>query len=95
METLRYRVNLCANLSVKTTASPIFYSSHIRRTIAVEPILDVLVNVQPQVSSTSLGYSVQLELENVGTTGDVNVANVESMSAAWVWNKEGVLPAVS
>ncbi|KAG8880663.1 hypothetical protein FRB97_000617 [Tulasnella sp. 331] len=64
------------------TSSSTFFTTFLRTTISVEPVLEVVAGVRP-LAPQSLGYTLALDIENVGSVGDVQILQVLSISPAW------------
>ncbi|KAG8986225.1 hypothetical protein FRB93_005483 [Tulasnella sp. JGI-2019a] len=62
--------------------SSTFFTTFLRTTIKVEPVLDVVAGVRP-LPPQSLGYTLALDIENVGSLGDIHITQVSTISPAW------------
>ncbi|KAG8949630.1 hypothetical protein FRC04_008376 [Tulasnella sp. 424] len=82
-------------------SAPVFYGCLVEHLIDVEPVVDILVGVRPQHGKDA-SYLISLEIENVGSSSDIQVSNVVAVSPSWVWNaverdlapEVGQLPAI-
>ncbi|KAG8936905.1 hypothetical protein FRC02_009995 [Tulasnella sp. 418] len=62
--------------------STTFLTTFAQRSFEVETLLDVVAAVRPSASFDQ-GYTLHLELENVGSVGDIVLTQVTTLSPAW------------